>query len=137
MRIAMAVLSDAVTVRENLINVLSGGITQLNRPEYPSPLSAQLAVLVEVDPSDMGGESAIHVEVDVIRVEDDSNIAQVEGELGIVFNQPRPVQLPIPLDFSGVGIPAPGEYAIKLRVADLDEVRLRFWAELVEVQSGV
>ena len=45
MRIDTALLCDAATERDGLLNVLGGGITVATRPEFPAPLGMTLALV--------------------------------------------------------------------------------------------
>jgi len=46
MQLAGAIVCEATTSRDGLINILSGGITRIERPQYPSVLGLQLAILI-------------------------------------------------------------------------------------------
>jgi len=46
--ISSALLCDYANVRDNMLTVVSGGLTRLYRPTMPGPLSMMLAIVVEV-----------------------------------------------------------------------------------------
>jgi hypothetical protein len=48
MRVSLAVVCDYAEVRENLLTVVSGGITRLRREALPAPLAVFVAVQLEV-----------------------------------------------------------------------------------------
>ena len=56
-----ALLCDAVTVRENLLHVLGGGLGQIWRESYPAPLGAELALLLTLHPSETADEHELRV----------------------------------------------------------------------------
>lgn len=49
MRVTTAMLADHATVREGLLHVLGGGITQLIRDPLPGPLGLMLALMLQPD----------------------------------------------------------------------------------------
>jgi hypothetical protein len=49
MRLTAAILCDAATVRDGLLNVLSGGLTRIERPSYPNVLGMTFAALLSND----------------------------------------------------------------------------------------
>ncbi len=61
MKLDVALLCDAATVREGLLHVLGGGVTKLSRPDYPAPLGVQLAVRVTGEWSEASGTHKLEV----------------------------------------------------------------------------
>ena len=49
-----AMLCDAATVREGLLNVLGAGITRLHREQFPAAMGTQLALLLHSNAKEMG-----------------------------------------------------------------------------------
>jgi hypothetical protein len=63
-RLDTVLLAEAATVRDGLLNVLSGGITYMERPEFPTPLNLTLVLRVMFDdPQDAIGEQTLNVTV--------------------------------------------------------------------------
>ena len=52
MRLAMAILADAANVREGMLNVLSAGVSEMWRKDFPAPFGAVLPLLIELDQKD-------------------------------------------------------------------------------------
>ena len=132
-RITSALLCDAATVREGLVHILGGGITRLNRPEYPSPMMTALALAVVLSPLEAGHP---HEVVAVVQTEDGEAIVQANGQLQP--GEPSPllepgesvaIQLAIPLH--QVVLPAAGGYSIEISVDDVHQLSLAFRAVLI------
>ena len=70
-------LCDAATVREGLLHILGGGITRLNRPSFPAPLGAALALQISVHPTEA---SVSHRVEAIIQGEDGSQIAKATAQ---------------------------------------------------------
>jgi len=62
-RVASAILCDFASVRENLLNVMSGGITRLWRPELPGPMGFCVAMMIEVPPEHHAFPHELTVEI--------------------------------------------------------------------------
>ena len=132
-RITSALLCDAATVREGLVHILGGGITRLNRPEYPSPMMTGLALAVVLSPLEAGHP---HEVVAIVQTEDGEAIVQANGQLQP--GEPSPllepgesvaIQLAIPLH--QVVLPAAGGYSIEISVDDIHQLSLPFRAVLI------
>lgn len=134
MRMAIAVLADAASVREGLVSLLSAGVTQLNRSEFPAPMGANLVLVGE-----MSATEAEKVRELIIRTKieapDGSLIVDFEGRLEAVpassLVPGQSVQVPVVLDFTNLQIPMPGTYVVTTQFATLDEFAFEFYAALV------
>lgn len=129
----MATLADAVNVRENTMSVLSAGINEILRTEYPAPMGVAVALMLEIAPSDPA--DAIVIDVEVLRVPqsvDEKPVVGVRGELNVSAPRTAVVYAPIPFDFRGQLVPSAGNYEVAVRVADLDPVKLTFTAHQIE-----
>lgn len=130
-QLLVAVLADAVTVRENLLHVLGGGITALARPEYPAPLGAQLGLTVYTQiPS---GEQQSIVFGITCRSAEDEVAFELEGQLEIMSHDgsvPASASIAVPLE--NAGVPAPGLYFIEVKMNGSLEARIPFNATQAE-----
>jgi hypothetical protein len=54
MKVPVAVLCDAVSVRDGLLHILGGGITKVGRPSVPTPFGVQLALMLAFRHDDLG-----------------------------------------------------------------------------------
>lgn len=61
MRLSCALLCDAATVREGLLNVLGGGVSKIVRPTMPAPLGLMLALIVDQHRTEMRREHRLDV----------------------------------------------------------------------------
>ena len=132
-RITSALLCDAATVREGLVHILGGGITRLNRTEYPSPMMTALAIAVVLSPLE-----AVHPHevLAVVQTEDGDTVVQAHGQLQP--GEPSPllepgesvaIQLAIPLH--QVVLSTSGGYSIEISVDGVLQASLPFRAVLV------
>lgn len=135
MRVAIATLADAANVREGLLSILSGLITQLNRDSYPSPMLAQVVLALEFseDEARTGDDFAILVKIEDLS-NDGASIAEIEGRVGVnPGSESRGnAYLPLVLDTSNVQVPAPGPYQVRVRADKAAEVVFGFHALLIE-----
>jgi hypothetical protein len=116
MRIDCLLLCDAATVRDGLLFLLGGGITQISRPEYPAALSADLALALALT-----GEEAVRehlLEARLRHVSSDEEIGRVE--LSFQANAPagpdRPTSVCFALPLRPVSLPLPGEYELTVTI---------------------
>lgn len=123
MRIAMAVLADAVNVREGMISLLSAGVTSLNRDSFPAPFGVELALMLELEKSDLERDATADISV-TIADEHGTELALIEGEVGWTASETWPAYAPTPVDLTGLSLPAPGRYEVRIRVGDLEEIVL-------------
>jgi hypothetical protein len=61
--IVAALICDAATVREGLLNVLGAGITRLWRPQLPAPLSIDFATLISCPQEQIGRLHEVEVRI--------------------------------------------------------------------------
>jgi hypothetical protein len=128
-----ALLCDAVTVRENLLHVLGGGVTRLPRPGFPAPLAAEVALLLYVD-GDPGVEVTHKVTGECrLRGSEDAPIFAFEYTLRTVLGSEEGAQsVSAVLPLSNVGIPAAGAYEITISVDEKPVGQIPFTAILDE-----
>ncbi len=114
-----ALLCDAATVRENVMHILGGGITQLTRPDYPAPLAADVALVLYVDGTPgtevqhkVKGACYLSDRTDSVFEFEIDLVTQLVDGLGA-----QSVSIVIPA--SGFGIPEAGRYEIRLTVDDI------------------
>lgn len=115
--IQAVVLSDAVTVRDGLVNILAGGITRLNRKELPAPMGLSLAILLEV--LDESFDVPHELRIEVVDTEDKS-LFQAAGAIflerppNLNFNEPT--ILPIPFDLRTAQIETFGRHELSVKL---------------------
>jgi hypothetical protein len=73
-QLACALLCDAASVREGLLNILGGGVTRLLRQSFPTPFGMTLALGVNLLPDEIAGTH--HVEFRLYRVGHEQIAAQ-------------------------------------------------------------
>lgn len=131
MRVDTALLCDAATVREGLLHILGGGITQIVRPEYPAELGVTLALRIMVHPTEMEHPHQLQI---VVQDADGHKITEVRAE---VQAEPLPEgvepgeegELLIPWAFPGrPKLPAAGRYSMELLIDGVHQRSVPFRA---------
>lgn len=120
MRLALAALADAANVREGMLNVLSVGISEMWRPEFPSPLGAVLPVLIELTEQDQF--EVLSVEARLMQRVPGGSDLQIASLAGQIRRQgePQPVAyVPSVLRWGDATLPEPGEYYVRVNVGDV------------------
>lgn len=138
MNISVAMLCDFAQVRNSLLFVSSGGISQLRRPAFPAPIGVMLALAVEV--SELESKTPFHVQVRVEN-EDGVRVTELTGQLQIGLTDMDPGetrQIPLALDLRPLPLPSPGRYMIRITIPQHEsaETCLSFRAALVPGPAG-
>jgi len=113
-----AMLCDAATVREGLLNVLGGGITQLWREQFPAPLGVQLAMLLHCPAAEAAQNRKMTIS---LRHESSQKAAELAVDFQMASAAPsvRPetiVTVPLVANFQAQMVPLEGNYVIDLAV---------------------
>lgn len=112
-----AILCDAATVREGLLNVLGGGITRIWRDTYPSPMGTQLALLLHSTNAEMGKPHKLGL---TMNHENGDKIADVSLDFSVAPNPGnRPsevVTVPLVASFQQQNLPREGGYVITMTI---------------------
>lgn len=122
-------LCDAASVREGLLHVLGGGITRLWRPELPSQMAIQVAVIVSVEIEDFGRPHDISIQ---IFDPQGTDIAGARG--GFIPNDPGRVEsgeavlFPMVFDFRNYPVVKYGAHDLKVTLVGSGTEKIRrFW----------
>lgn len=132
MRIDCALLCDAATVREGLLHVLGGGVTRINRPGFPTPLSPlSLAMRVLVHPTEADRMHKMQVR---LLDEDGAEIARFDLEFGVgdtgQLEAGEEVSLPLPLTIPpNVGLEKAGRYSFEILIDGNHQASIPFIAK--------
>lgn len=137
MRIENALLCEAASVREGLLYILGGGITETSRQEFPSPLKMTLAIRVLMHRTEVAAQHQLDI---VLNDEDGNLITQAGIGFGLLDPEQIPVgeevALPIPWDFPmGPQIPHSGKYSFELLIDGLHQRSVPFTANPVANQE--
>ncbi|WP_111467054.1 DUF6941 family protein [Microbacterium suaedae] len=125
MRIAMAVAADAANVREGMMNVLSAGVTQFVREEYPARLGIDVALMIEITPEELASNGAIEARFTLVAPSGET-VAAIDGEFAWAGSEAESSSyLAAPVSFRDAVVPEPGTYVIRIAVADLDEIVIK------------
>lgn len=130
----MATVADAANVREGLVNILSGFITQLNRPSYPAFLQACVVVVIEVDEKDAARAEDVDFNVTLSHESmPEEPVASIDARFKVEGgSEGRAGYLPIVLNTVGIELPSVGKYVVAVRCGEYDQARLTFYASQVD-----
>jgi hypothetical protein len=112
-----AILCDAATVREGLLNVLGAGITRLWRDQFPAVMGTQLALLIHSSAREMNSQHKLMI---TITHESQQRVAEFGVDFAI---GPTPGALPdevitVPMvaTLQQQVLPSEGAYTIEISV---------------------
>lgn len=134
MRLAVAVLADAVNVRENMLNMLSAGVTRVSPPAYPAPLGVDLAMMIELGKEDLLADGHIEIGIRVLD-EDGEELTIARGAMGWEASEDSSAYVPTPVQLSHVELPGPGVFVVEIAVADLEKVSLSVTAQVAATET--
>lgn len=121
MRIDTALLCDAATVREGLLNVLGGGITQAKRGEFPAPLGMELALRVVMHPTELRHSHKIEI---LLQDEDGQQVTRAEITVepmdeSVQSKVPPGEDVPVPINWdfpARPALPHPGRFSFEVLI---------------------
>ena len=117
MRLAMAILADAANIREGMLNVLSAGVSEMWRKDFPAPFGAVLPLLIELDEKD--DFEVLVIEAHLMHRGGDGRDEQIGVMSGQIKRQGEPgptTNVPSVLGWGDVMLPRPGEYYVRVNV---------------------
>jgi hypothetical protein len=108
-----AILADSAKVRDGLIYVIAGGITQINLGQVPGPLNASLALRFTGDKNDCLAKSTVEIRF----IDQDGrpmpNIPEMKGLIGGIDIGPAAEgNLDIVLELQSVSLVQTGQFFI-------------------------
>jgi hypothetical protein len=138
MEVDTCMLCDAATVREGLLHILGGGITQTGRPEFPSPLGMSLALRVIMHPTELAHSHQLEV---ILQDEDGERVTKFDIQLAGLDPENVPAGQHAPLaiawDFPGrPDLPHPGRYSFELLIDGVHQRTVPLNAVLIEPEGG-
>jgi hypothetical protein len=137
MEVTCALLCDAATVREGLLHVLGGGITRVNRVEYPAALGLTLALEFDFFPAEVDQQFELTIAVD-------TNGGDRLAEASFTFAVPtgdnmfagEHYHVPLSVPLAQVVLPTVGAYWVEVFVDGTHRKRIEFWATLVPAPAA-
>lgn len=129
MQISVALLCDAVTAREGLLNILAGGITRTTHPSYPAQFEGGLALRIMVHPTEAQTAHAIQI---ILQDADGKRLAEINGQFQSE-GEPKDLlpgeelSLPLAMNFQ-MEIPNPGQYSFEVLIDNIHQASLPFRA---------
>jgi hypothetical protein len=127
-RVDTALVCDAVSVREGLLNVLGGGVTRLNPPTYPHAFQGALALRLIAHPTEAATPHGFRI---VLQTEDGKRLVEIGGDMETqpADNLEPGEELAIPLGLNfNVSVPSPGGYSFEVLIDGIHQTTLPFRA---------
>jgi hypothetical protein len=127
--ITIAVLCEAATVRDGVLQILGAGLNRIPMPTYPAPLPTTLALRFELDLDEGATQHSLLVQI--VSASDDAVIGSVAGTIGPIaqeaVTEPElPVQAVTAVQLSKIEIQAEGRYDTVISVDNKELRRVRF-----------
>lgn len=138
MKLSLFLLADYASVREGLINVVSGMVTRVGKASFPGTMSCHFAAVIELGRDD---HEKVMSEVPVVISVRDAEGGFVSRSLGgfggpstRIVDPALPTGVPITIDMSDVILPSEGLYTLTMTVGSetdpILEETLTFLAEI-------
>jgi hypothetical protein len=111
-------LCDAVSTRENVLNILGAGISRLSRASFPAPFYAEFAIQIQVFPEAEPSMKEVVFQVRGVEGED-VGIPELRFEVAIPSETHAPGAselIPFQLDARDLGLPHAGTYEATVQV---------------------
>ncbi len=136
MNLRIATICDYAQIREGLLTIISASITRLYRANFPAPMEAMLALLIETS------QDLVKIPQEIrVRIEDeDGGVLLTAGTVFQVESAPDAdpgelLLIPSVLDLRAVALQKPGRYQIVIEIPGSDHTSvIAFRAELVNTQ---
>lgn len=126
-----AMLCDAATVREGLLNVLGAGITRLHREQFPAAMGTQLALLLHSTAKEMGKSHKLTI---TVTHENKEKIAEFAVDFSVAANAGHNaheiITVPLVATFQQQVLPQAGTYDIALTIDGKHARTVQFQAGL-------
>lgn len=123
-RVAVATLADAVTVREDLLNVLSAGISTIVLDEVPSNVKVSVAFMLEVSGSDLESSQRRTVRFAIGEMGSDVYIVEGDGRVAWEASGARGLNIPMPIDVPSIPIERAGAYVVAVEIEGVPRVEM-------------
>lgn len=118
-------LCEAANVRDGLLSILSGGVTQITRPSYPAPLGLDVGITISHGEKD----TALKFTLKFTEVGKKELLADAVGETTMQMgNHAKAGSISLALDVRSVAIPHAGEYLMTLAIEGAGGSSYRFSA---------
>jgi hypothetical protein len=126
MRVTTALLCDAATVREGLLNVLGGGVTRVNASMYPFQYTGALALIFTAHPTEARQGHNFQV---LLQSEDGKRLVELGGQMQATPSPHAEVGeemiIPVVLNFV-VALPAAGRFSYEVLIDGIHQVTVPF-----------
>lgn len=136
MRVSVAGLADAASIREGLLNVLGFGVTSIFVPHLPIAANVVLPLVLEATAADMEEQHTLTVDVRLPDGEVTEFGRVVLDAMESNVNDGRlPVNLIQVLPFNAFPLRDPGLHQVEITVDEAAPVVVPFVVQLVDMQD--
>jgi len=134
MKATFALLCDAATVREGLLNILGGGISSITADRYPVSLPVTLVILLTGAGAELEGETYIEVRIEGAGgAAQSAMLLQVQKRPGVEPRHPElPVSVPLVVPLNSVLLNMDGQYALRVRLGGEEVAAVVFTLQLAQ-----
>lgn len=137
MKVDTCMLCDAATLREGLLHILGGGVREITRSEFPSPLGLSLALRVLLHPTELAHPHKLEV---ILQDEDGQRVVEFNIELAALdLDIPPGDEFPLPIawDFPGrPSLPYAGRYSFELLTDGVHQTSVPLKVLSSEMEGG-
>jgi hypothetical protein len=138
MRISTLLIADAARVRDGLLSVIGGGVTNISAAGFPMNPQADLAVIVDVAPGEWPGQFPVRI---TLERGDSAGFGETligyEGLYAGEIKRPdEPALVPLAMTLGPLEVPAPGRYEVVVAIGDLPVERLPLVVAEIELPPG-
>lgn len=106
---------------------MGGGITRMWRSDFPAPMNAALAIVLELHQVELSRPHEVDV---LVQGEDGEEIARAKGgfQTDTEVDVGETLLVPFALPLHAVGLPKPGRYSVEIAVDGIHQRTLQFQA---------
>jgi hypothetical protein len=138
MRVDTALLCDAATVREGLLHILGGGVSQVIRPAFPAELGVTLALRIMVHPTELDHPHDLQI---VLQDDDGLQITKVDLHVEVGDRSAVPAgeegEILLPWSFPGRPLlPHEGRYSFEVLIDGNHQLSVPLRAALPPTEGG-
>lgn len=129
MKLAAWMLCDAASVREDLLHVLGGGITRLDR-SFPAKMNLTLAMLFQSEPGDETRSYDCNLRIKADDGDELSRISfEIVGESSEKIQDWEPATIPAVVSLHDTTLPKPGIYFLEFTFNEGEPLTYSFVAK--------
>ncbi|SDG88224.1 hypothetical protein [Microbacterium sp. 77mftsu3.1] len=123
-RLAVSVLADAVNVRENMLSILSAGVSTIRVEALPASVSLVAALMLEVTGDDLSTSETRSIHFAIGHPESDAMLVEGEGRVGWDASNSSSVYIPMPIELPVVNFESAGLHMVVIAIEGIDPIEI-------------